>query len=90
MKVVINRCWGGFSLSNAACGMLNCQPYDYTYEDELRCAPELVQVVEELGTKAASGNLSWLKVVEVPDDVRWYIDNHDGLESVEEKHHSWC
>lgn len=88
MKIVINRCWGGFSLSDAACKKLNCRPYDYD-QDDLRCAPELVQVVEELGTEAASGDFSRLKVVEVPDDMRWYIDNYDGMESVEEKHRSW-
>lgn len=87
MKVVINRCYGGFTLSDAACKKLGCGPYDYD-QDELRYAPELVRVVEELGY-AASGSCSALKVVEIPDDVAWYIHNYDGMESIEEVHRRW-
>lgn len=88
MKVVINRCYGGFTLSDVACEKLGCGPYDYD-QDELRSAVELVRVVEELGSKAASGSCSALKVVEIPDDVEWYIHNYDGLETIEEVHRRW-
>lgn len=50
--------------------------------------PFLVQVVEEMG-KAASTNFSSLKVVEIPDDIEWYIGEYDGMESIEESHRSW-
>jgi hypothetical protein len=57
------------------------------YEQD-RTNPLLVQVVEELGEKA-SGLLARLKVIEIPDDVDWEIDDYDGRESVHEKHRSW-
>lgn len=50
--------------------------------------PALVQVVDELG-KTAGGKYSSLKVVEIPDDVEWTIDEYDGLEWVAEKHRTW-
>jgi hypothetical protein len=50
--------------------------------------PVLVQVVEQLG-KAAWGDYSELKVVEVPDGVDWYIDEYDGKERVAETHRVW-
>ncbi len=50
--------------------------------------PILVQVVEELG-KDAWGKYSELKVVDVPDDVKWEISEYDGMEHVAEKHRIW-
>lgn len=48
----------------------------------------LVQVVEEMGA-AASGRHARLKVVEIPDDVQWEIDEYDGNEHVAEVHRTW-
>lgn len=48
----------------------------------------LVQVVEELGD-AANGKHAVLTVVEIPDDVNWYIDEYDGSEHVAERHRTW-
>ena len=89
MKVVINKCFGGFGLSKEAYKFLNI-PWDgYGYEfTEDRSNPALVKCVEALG-KDASGELSSLKVVEIPDDVEWEINEYDGLESVVEKHRVW-
>ena len=50
--------------------------------------PLLVQVVEELG-KAADNRYSELKIVEIPDDVEWQIDEYDGSDWVAEKHRTW-
>ena len=48
----------------------------------------VIKVVEELGKKA-SGPLAELKVVEIPDDIKWEIDDYDGIESIHEVHRSW-
>lgn len=56
--------------------------------DILRNDSALVQVVEELG-ESANGQYSKLKVIEVPDDVEWEIDEYDGSEWVAEKHRTW-
>lgn len=54
-----------------------------------RSDPMLLQVVEELGAKAA-GKGSQLKVVEIPDGVEWeIIQEEDGEEYVAEKHRRW-
>jgi hypothetical protein len=45
-------------------------------------------VVLELG-EAANGRCAELKVVEIPDDVEWQIEEYDGLEWVAEKHRTW-
>ena len=86
MKVVINKCFGGFGLSKEAYKFLNI-PWDgYGFEFmEDRSNPALVKCVETLGNKA-SGELSSLKVVEIPDDVEWEIDEYDGVEWATEKH----
>lgn len=58
------------------------------YCDIPRNDSKLVQVVEELGEQSW-GNFSSLKVVEVPDDVEWYIHEYDGIECIHEAHRQW-
>jgi hypothetical protein len=141
MKVVINRCYGGFGLSHEALlryfeikGITvypeqgeNCWKYwtywtvkpedrmevkegeDFYkmsmedrraynkahseqtvyYRDILRNDPALVQVVEELGSSKASSEHAELKIVEIPDDISWEIDEYDGMEKIAEHHRTW-
>ena len=48
----------------------------------------LVQVVEELAAEA-NGHCAALKIVEIPPDVRWQIENAHGVECVSEVHREW-
>lgn len=50
--------------------------------------PALVRVVEELGAKA-NGEYAELRIVEIPDDVEWQIEEYDGSEHVAEVHRTW-
>jgi len=50
--------------------------------------PDLVAVVEQLGTKA-NALLSTLEIVEIPEDVIWQIKECNGLEHVAEAHRTW-
>ena len=89
MKVVINRCFGGFGLSKEAIKDLGCKnSWDYESENK-RTAPELIALIEEKGSEYCSEDYAELKVVEIPDDVNWYIDDYDGVETIEEVHRSW-
>ena len=63
--------------------------YLSTYElHRDRADLDLIAVVELLGKKADSWS-SELKIVEVPDDVKWHINEYDGLEHVAEDHRTW-
>lgn len=88
-KVVINKCFGGFSLSEEAFNYLGLEwdGYGYAYDDD-RANPKLVECVEALGTKA-DGQLSSLRVVEVPDGVEYTIESDDGQEWIAEVHRTW-
>lgn len=88
-KVVLNRCYGGFSLSEQAYNELGL-PWDgcgFAYEIK-RDDPKLVEVVERLGSKA-NGECAKLEVIEVPDGIEWHISEYDGKERVREDHRSW-
>ena len=50
--------------------------------------PALVQLVEE-NSGAYSGRCAQLAVVEIPDDVKWTIEEYDGNEWVAEVHRTW-
>ena len=99
MKIVINTDYGGFALSNTAKRLFRKYSAEDADPDRTigRCFREpsdrssaaLVRVVEELGG-GANDMFSKLKVVEVPDDVNWTIQDHDGAEWVAEVHRTWC
>ena len=59
------------------------RPYDLVRND-----PDLVRVVEELGVLAGD-NYSDLKVIEIPDDVVWELNDYDGREWISEVHRRW-
>lgn len=113
MKVIINRCYGGFSVSEKALKeFLRVKqikiekPIHYDsgrimgYRDELgtnwtlytledyRTDFDLIRIVEEMGTEA-NGDLASLKIVEIPNDVEWEIEDYDGIEAIHEVHRVW-
>ena len=137
MKIVINRCYGGFGLSHE--GMMRyaelkgmtlypepgqygttiywtvpkeerLEDHDAKWEtlaleqkkainaEMARCTlyaneikrddSALVQTVEELGEKA-DDDYAELKIVEIPDDVEWELNEYDGIEHIAEVHRRW-
>lgn len=79
MKLVINRCFGGFDLPDEVLEELG-----YTYFDtpNLRGDLRLIKMVEE-DPKRFKGLGTSLKVVNIPDAATDYkIDEYDGAESV--------
>ncbi len=53
-----------------------------------RSDPDLIAVIEELRQKAPE-RYSEIGIVEIPDDVKWHIEEYDGLEHVAENHRTW-
>ena len=105
MKIVINDDYGGFSVSKKALEWLADKGMDeakrelnrqrqvsidcyYIFDREERANPLLVECVETLG-KESNGQLASLKVVEIPDDVEWQIEEYDGYEWIAEVHRKW-
>ncbi len=91
MKIVINKCWGGFGLSEAAYKFLGLKWDNYGHAEKYnakRNHPKLVKCVETLGERA-NGAHARLDVVEIPDGVKYEIDDYDGMETIHEKHRTW-
>jgi len=138
MKVMINTCYGGFSISEEAVYAyakrkgLSIYPENHEFtmktywtipEDKRdgylrgaawyaasiedrrksnklykentidtrpddRADADWIAVVENLGEKA-NGSCAKIKVVEIPDDVQWEIDEYDGIETVREVSRNW-
>jgi hypothetical protein len=120
MKVAINRCFGGFGISNPAfekllerkgiayekvdakfkfrtdafdyykAGMVDqddgyLSEYDFCSD---RSDPDLIAVIEEMG-KESWGWAAEIAIVEIPDDVKWHVDEYDGMEHIAEDHRTW-
>ena len=80
MKIVLNKCYGGFRLSDALLEQVD--PKDQLWDDALRELPEVIAAVEA-DADAAGGRFSKLVVVEIPDDATdWELNEYDGFESI--------
>lgn len=84
-KIVVNNCFGGFGLSEEAKKRLDeLSGIDgYLIARDNRTDPILIKVVEELG-ESANGEYAELKIIEIPDDVKWYMTDYDGIETIRE------
>ena len=90
-QIVINCEHGGFGLSERAQTryreLAGIPVSEYRWELRRDC-PHLVKTVLELGS-AANAAYANLKVVTIPDDVEWQIDEYDGNEWIAEVHRTW-
>lgn len=77
MKIVLNKCYGGFGLSDKAKAMLKEKG---GWRDQTD--PNLIEVVEELGAEASS-YYARLRVVEtIAEPTDWEVNEYDGLETL--------
>ena len=90
-KVVLNKCYGGFTLSDRAVWMLremknnydiNTHSYSYPNNKDgfYRHDPDLIGVVEQLGAEA-SGRCANLIIREI-EGTKYIIREYDGMELV--------
>ena len=95
MKIVINECYGGFRLNREIykCLGLKWDGAGYAYDEySKRTDPKLVECVEKYIKEHTDANgkiHTCLRIVEIPDDVEWEIEEYDGNEWVSEKHRTW-
>lgn len=87
MKIVVNKCYGGFVLSDEALNDLGWEAEDFRFIDvedtEIHTSTALIALIEEKGSEYVSGSCSTLKIEEIPDGVTdWEIKEYDGFEVV--------
>lgn len=56
--------------------------------DISRTDPQLIYILKQLGDNA-NGEYAKLKIIEIPDNTEWRIEEYDGLEWVSEVHRIW-
>ena len=80
MKIVLNKCYGGFSISDECAEKICVNKYDTS--EEVRTNLALITAVLE-NPRLASGMFSALRVVTIPDEATDYeIDEYDGHERI--------
>lgn len=88
MKIVINKCFGGFTLSEEqalAYGIDESELYESFrgkkcyYGEVERTDPKLIEIVEQ---RLPGDWMSDLQVVEIPDGAFYKIEEYDGMEYV--------
>ena len=95
-------CWVAYSVPNPEDYKLNKRDEDglyksankragkisLSYRDIKRNDKNLIKLVSELGDKA-NGKCAKLKIVKIPDNVEYEIEEYDGIEWISEKHRRW-
>ena len=80
MKIVLNKCYGGFSLSAGACKALGLKS---RYTIIARNDERLISLMEEHGSEWVSGDCAALVPVDIPDNCTdWEMDEYDGWERI--------
>lgn len=80
MLMVLNKCWGGFSLSEQAAEVLGL---DSGYSDIDPTDPDLIALIRERGSDWVSGRCAHLCIVEIPDEATdWEMNEYDGIETI--------
>lgn len=78
MKFVLNKCYGGFDLSEEAQEILGQADFEIRRDD-----PDLLALIEEKGIQFVQGKYAKLKVVEVPESATDFtLDEYDGWERI--------
>lgn len=88
MKIVINKCYGGFGVSKDFCKDYNIPVkeggYSFRPKEEIsRTDPRLIEYIEKYGSEKASGWCASLCVEEIPKGTAYRIREYDGYESIE-------
>lgn len=79
MTFVLNKCYGGFSLSAFAVEKLGVED-EYAFLDDSQM-DALISLIREYGSEKCSGRNASLQLVEIPDTCTDYgIDEYDGFE----------
>jgi len=84
IEVVLNKCYGGFGLSEKALKLYEhySGKTNVEYDDIPRHSRHLVRVVKELGDEA-NKNWSQLSIETITPDSPYEIYEHDGKERIE-------
>lgn len=80
--------WHEMTMAERQAHNENYRAHALDSHDIPRDDPKLVAVVEELGERAGS-KVSDLRIVEIPADAEWHIEEYDGNEHVAETHRTW-
>lgn len=82
MKVVINRCYGGFGLSDKV--LKECEKVGLFISDlndkEFRSNPILINIIETIGIKDSNGPYAMLRIIDIPfNSTKEWCIVHDGM-----------
>ena len=90
MKILINRCYGGYGLSDKferylkEIGLLSYDAETYSGHYPDRDDQAMIEEAIKFGLKGASGRHGNLSVEEIPDGALYRIGEYDGQEWIEQ------
>ena len=87
VRIVYNSSHGGFGISDKASERYweikgQPKPNNWWDCDIKRDDPILLQVIDEIGIEAASGQWSDLAITELPRGTKYIVHEYDGLEEI--------
>ena len=99
MEVVLNKCIGGFGVSESVMDDLGLDCIDLLDNEDLgiksrnqeayRSDQRLIASIKKIGLEKSSSDYADLVIVDIPDGMEWHITDYDGMETLHENHRSW-
>ena len=81
MKFVLNKCFGGYSVSDFAQKEIGSEYRDPDRDEAVTA--KLIELIEKYGSEAISGRNAKLEIIEIPDTATdWDHFEYDGIETV--------
>lgn len=78
MKLILNRCYGGFTLSDAQVALLGVEN-EHVFDESFRTDERLIASVE---AGDEGGMYAALEIFEIPDGCHYKVFEYDGYETV--------
>jgi len=57
-------------------------------DNTIRVNKDLIKIIKKL-RKKADGEYAELKIIKIPNNIEWAIEEYDGFEYITEKHRTW-
>lgn len=78
----------GMKFKNKDISEAEWKAYSFNGKSIDRTDKNLIKVIEKLKDRTNT-YCSNLKIIEIPDDIDWVIEEYDGAEWIAEKHRTW-
>jgi len=89
VKYVNDKWWFGLSEKRRASLEKQYEAQTVNSHNIPRDDPALIQAIKQIGLKESADRCCKLKIIKIPQNIKWKIENDSGREWIAEQHRTW-